>query len=134
MSFLESKVAKPQVAPTLMLLEWRPGSVIGGFAAVPWPAQDVQPEFASDWDCGSFIFELVPGVRYELNDRVHALARSRDRESGWRAFCFGLDLSVYDDGMCGTAGAWNYTGPRDGGQFPEADQAEKFVRFELWSL
>jgi hypothetical protein len=33
-----TKVVEPEVNPTVLLLKWKPGFVIGGFAGVSWPA------------------------------------------------------------------------------------------------
>jgi hypothetical protein len=42
-----TKVVEPEVNPTVLLLEWQPGFVVGGFAGVPWPK--VENESCQTW-------------------------------------------------------------------------------------
>jgi hypothetical protein len=40
MEELVTKVVEPEANPTVLLLEWQPGFVIGGFAGIPWPKDE----------------------------------------------------------------------------------------------
>jgi hypothetical protein len=98
-----TKVVEPEVNPTVLLREWKPDFVVGGFAAVSWPKNESRltgPHyFAADPGMGSFICSLEPEVRrFDLLKPDRALKRWTN--SGWRSFGFGNDLSVYDDGDC----------------------------------
>jgi hypothetical protein len=58
-----TKVVEPEMNPTVLLLEWQPGFVVGGFAGVPWPKREsLFGSFAADPEKKSFIFSLEPNV------------------------------------------------------------------------
>jgi hypothetical protein len=129
-------VVEAEVNPTLLLLEWKPGFVIGGFAGVPWPKNEsrlaVSRDFAADPGMRSFIFSFEPEVRrFNLVEPDRALAQWTC--SDWRSFGFGNDLSVCDDGICNSFSDV-YAGGRDDGNFPDNSSRVHFTRFELWAL
>jgi hypothetical protein len=128
-----TKVVEPEVNPTVLLLEWQPGFVVGGFAGVPWPKDEsLFGSFAADSQRKSFIFSLDP------NARRFGLLRTSD--ALWRAtvgnrrgFVFGYDLGVYDNGTCNSSSS-AYAGGRDHSNFPGGWGSVSFTRFELWAL
>jgi hypothetical protein len=127
-----AKVVRPEANPTLLLLEWKPGFVVGGFASVAWPKdENLFGTYAADPEKKSFIFSLEPEWRrFDVLSADNALARF---DVVWRSFKFGNDLSVFDDGTC-----WNktcfYAGGREHGGFPLGSGYDRFRRFELWAL
>jgi hypothetical protein len=126
-----TKIVKPGLKPMLLLLEWKPGFVIGGFAAVAWPKREGFGTCTSDPEKKSFIFSLEPKARrFDLLEAEKALQRVADRR--FRGFYFGKDLGVFDDGTCWSGSDYHYAGGRDDGSFPDGEAA--FTRFELWSL
>jgi hypothetical protein len=128
-----TKVVEPEVNPTVLLLEWQPGFVVGGFAGVPWPKDEsdgYEFRYAADPEKKSFIFSFEPKARrFDLLIADGALLR-RTGES-WRSFIFGSDLWVYDDGDC-DGDSHAYAGERDDDSFPGS--LVPFSRFELWAL
>jgi hypothetical protein len=129
MGVFVTKVVKEEVSPTLLLLEWKLGFVVGGFAGVPWPKNEGFV-FASDPKKESFIFSLEPAVqRFDLLKPEKALMR--DTNGRWRSFDFGGDLTVYSHGTWAAARG-TYSGERDNGCFPRFPVP--FSRFELWGL
>jgi hypothetical protein len=131
MEEFEAKVVKPKITPTVLVVEWKAGFVIGGFAAVPWPKDD--DDEAADPDMNCFIFSLEPNARrFDLGNPHVALLRGTTEERR-RGFGFGGgDLHVFDDGTTWTCSDAYAGGRRDG--FPSDCQRLPFVRFELWSL
>jgi hypothetical protein len=94
-------VVNSEMNPTLLLLEWKQGFVVGGFAAVPWPKHESPLagaySFATDARTHSFIFSLEPKARrFDLLRADKALLRERNGDR--RTFEFGSDLGVCDDG------------------------------------
>jgi hypothetical protein len=128
-----TKVAEPEVNPTVLLLEWQPGFVIGGFAGVPWPKDEgLLGVYMGDPEGKSFIFSLEPEAeRFDLFVTEHALLRVKHWR--WRGFEFGDDLGVFDNGNC-TGCSSVYAGSRDDGSFPIGFRGVRFTRFELWAL
>jgi hypothetical protein len=128
-----TKVVEPEASPTVLLLEWQPGFVVGGLAALPWPkreSQGAQRCYAADPEKKSFMFSLEPKARrFDLVRADKALLRWTD--GNWRSFKFGNDLYVSDDGDC-AGQSTSYSGERDDGSFPK--HHFKFTRFELWAL
>jgi hypothetical protein len=126
-----TKVVNPGLNPTLLLLEWKPGYVVGGFAAVPWPeGEDFC--YAADPQRKSFIFSLEPNAaRFDLLNADKALKRARGKEG--RAFYFGRDVVVVDGGTCWSE-AGSYAERRDEGTFPNDSGDIPFTRFEVWAL
>jgi hypothetical protein len=97
-----TKVIEPEVNPTVLLLEWQPGFVVGGFAGVPWPKVESgvvgRMAVAADREKKSFVFALEPKVqRFDLLNSKKALMGMTHWD--WRSFVFGNDLVVYD-GKC----------------------------------
>jgi hypothetical protein len=135
MGEFETKVVKAEVNPTLLLLAWKRGFVIGGLAGVPWPKVECRTGqkryFAADPEKKSFIFSLEPTARrFDVVKTDKALLRMTGVM--WRSFQFANDLIVYDDGDCaGKTSA--YAGERDDGSFPGFTPGP-FTRFELWAL
>jgi hypothetical protein len=128
-----TKVVKTEVAPTILLVEWKPGFVMGGFAAVPWPRYDDKyGSLAADPQKRSFIFSLEPRARrFDLVKADWALERWGD--AGLRGFFFGSDLGVCDDGSCWSQSI-SYAGGRGDDSFPDDSGGVFFTRFELWGL
>jgi hypothetical protein len=130
-----TKVVEPEVNPTVLLLEWQPGFVIGGFAGIPWPKVEGRlgwgEAFAADAERRSFIFSLEPNARrFDLLTPDRALLRAGG--PGHRVIYFGVDLAVVDGGTCW--GQSNYdAGGRGIGSFPDGAWVH-FTRFELWAL
>jgi hypothetical protein len=132
-----TKVVEPEVNPTLLLLEWKPAFVVGGFAAVPWPKDEGEGfdrTYAADPARKSFIFSLEPKAqRFDLLEPDQALLRRTGGEGQWRSFRFGDDLRLFDDGECEGSCCAYADGPDDRG-FP-CDRCDvSFTRFELWAL
>jgi hypothetical protein len=65
-----TKVVEPEVNPTVLLLEWQPGFVVGGFAGVPWPKDD--DSCAADAEKKSFIFSLEVNTRLPSGNHSQA--------------------------------------------------------------
>jgi hypothetical protein len=126
-----AKVEKPEAKPTILLVEWKQGVVVGGFAAVPWPSNEGMWRNAEDPEVKSFIISLEPNAR-RFDLRLPAVALGCDTFMGRRSFQFGSDLLVFDDGTCG-AKSCVYDCGRGDGSFPSRNGIP-FVRFELWSL
>jgi hypothetical protein len=67
-----TKVVEPEVSPTVLLLEWQPGFVIGGLDGVPRPKGENQGfdlHWARDPEKKSFILSLEPKAqRFDLLD------------------------------------------------------------------
>jgi hypothetical protein len=127
-------VVEPEVNPTLLLLEWKPGFVIGGLAAVSWPKDErhgLSFCCAADQERKSFIFSLEPKVR-RFDLLKPDLALMRRTNSSWRSFGFGNDLNVYDDGDCDSLAGSSF-GVRDDASFP-CERPVRLTRFELWAL
>jgi hypothetical protein len=129
------KVVEPEVNPTVLLLEWQPGFVVGGFVGVPWPKDEGRlgggGGFTVDPEKKSFIFSLEPKARrFDLLDSERTLMRWNN--GNWRSFQFGYDLTVYDDGTC-YSDCSAYNGGRIEGSFP-GFPVPLFTRFELWGL
>jgi hypothetical protein len=132
------KVVEPGARPTLLLLEWGPGSVVGGFAAVAWPKVEKKPEDALwvgavDQQMESFIFSLAPSPRsFALLKAGEALYRVRNAAGRW--FQFGNDLGICAAGWCSAISnsVSVYARGRDGSSFPGDDVP--FLRLELWVL
>jgi archaellum component FlaC len=127
-------VVTPGVKPTMLLVECRPGFVIGGCAAVAWPTDEGTiggaPIYASDPAKRSFIFSLEGRARaFGLQRAEQALLRMTDGKV--RGFRFERDITVCDNGQC-----WvdcnAYAGGRDDGIFPT--EKVRFTHFELWAL
>jgi hypothetical protein len=130
-----TKVVEPEVNPTVLLLEWQPGFVVGGFAGVPWPKDESQvggeEHYAADPEKKSFIFSLDPKARRV--DRLTAdKARARWRNGDSRSVLFGYDFIVGGDGAC-VSRSKCYAGGRDDDSFPGL-AGVSFTRFELWAL
>jgi hypothetical protein len=121
------------LAPTLVLIEMKNGTVCGGVAGVPWPKRG---ERAVDPARGSFIFSLgAASTRFDLIRPEQALY------SDISGFCFGAsghDLYLMPPGLgCGSGGEGDYAGPREAGQlFGGCEQStfQPVVRWELWRL
>jgi hypothetical protein len=128
-----SKVVEPRHARTVLLVEWKSGSITGGFAGVPWPTEP-RLVWAVDTQRSSFVFSLESrAVRFELKDAQKALVRGKcDVRSG---VGFGdADLDIYSDGTGGCFGPKSFGGPREARDaFPKGNHAP-FVRFEIWML
>jgi hypothetical protein len=130
-----TKVVEPEVNPTVLLLEWKPGFVVGGFAGVPWPMDETSlrdRHYGADPEKKSFIFSLEPKARrFDLLEASKALRRAAG--SSTRILMFGDDLFVWDDGCCARRSNF-YGGGRDDGSFPDSTGNVCFTRFELWAL
>jgi hypothetical protein len=129
-----TKVVEPEVNPTVFLLEWKPGIVVGGFAGVAWPEDSRWGSdcYAADPQKKSFVFSLEPQAR-----RFDLLVASKALRRMWglreRYLIFGDDLLVGDDGCC-ASGSIFYRGGREDGSFPDSTFGVQFKRFELWAL
>jgi hypothetical protein len=143
----ERKIVERGLAPTLVLVEWKAGFVVGGFAAVAWPKLETQKgattiHWAADPDRASFIFSLKPNARrFALVDADTALVRraadfpSWHQCDPWRAFWFGdLDLRVFDDGTFRSFSGGSYEAFPHDGSFPEDNTDAYYKRVEVWAL
>jgi hypothetical protein len=128
-----TRVVEPEVNPTVLLLEWKLGFVVGGFADVAEMRglAIVASCYAADPEKKSFIFSLEPKAR-----RFHLLvaggALGRGAGPGGRYLVFGDDLFVWDDGCCARR-SQVYEGGRDDGSFPGSTGNVCFKQFELWA-
>jgi hypothetical protein len=125
------------LAPTLVLIKMKNGTVCGGVAGVPWPRKSY---YKADPAKGSFIFSLgAAPARFDLVNPEEALYCCHNY------FGFGYDandLFVWDDGDgCGSCadfqhGRSAYTGPRGQGQLVGATDGynEPYERWEPWRL